>query len=372
MRRLRLALAGILVAAVLIGLVELALRLALGPPPPPVKIYRVADSVDGYFTSDPRGRAIPTYQQNGIEPFEGTPTGPRFAVVGGSSVHLGTRGISTEQEFPGLLAEATGFEVLNLGSPALDSNELAELVAEAVEWELTGLVVYTGHNDIGNTWFMERYGDTSSRWQATALSLLENLQLYVQLRRALSGPVVVELNEGGVRSKPSLEGGRGVSAASRSRTLRYFDKNLRRIAYLCEKHDVELVLLTPVSNVFITPRPDCESPPECAMDYFHAAERARDSDPAQATEWFLDAVDLDSVPVRATREVGSIVRDVAEDSEAELLDTARLLPREAEGLDLPARWLFQDQMHFTPEGHAEMATLLEPVLLEMAEEADLR
>lgn len=368
MGRLRRLLVGLAVALGLLGLVELGLRLALGPPPPPVKVYRVESGLYRYIEVTDGGEAVLRYQQGGDRPrFPVAPEGPRFAVLGGSSVHLGTRGIEPEEQFPGLLAAATGFEVLNLGAPALDSHDLAELTAEAVELGLTGLVVYTGHNDIGNAWFFERYGSAGGRWQAELLALLEHLQLYCQLRRLLDGAQLVEMGaHNGVGPQARLQPESDLSPERRAVALRYLEANLRRIAHLTRRAGVELVLVTPVSNAFTAPNPECLAPPECAMDYFHAAMEARDRDPVQATAWLWRAIELDRVPVRATPQVVDIVREVARDEELRLVDAAALLPREP-GLDLPAVDLFQDHMHFTAEGQRHMAELLEPVLREIVE-----
>lgn len=373
MGHLRRFLAGLAVALGLLGLVELGLRLVLGPPPPPVKVYRVEEARDGYIEVVQRKagvQAVLRYQVGGDTPhFDLEPSAPRFAVLGGSSVHRGTQGIRPEQQFPGLLREATGFEVLNLGAPAFDSHDLAELTLEAVDLGLTGLVVYTGHNDIGNAWFFERFGSAGARWQAEALSLLENLQLYCQLRRLLDRGQLVEMgahNGGGAQGR--LQPDSNLSEERREVALRYLERNLRRIAHSCRRAGVELVLVTPASNAFTAPNPECLAEGVCAMDAFHAARELGQRDPERATALLWEAIERDRVPVRATPEVVELIRRVAEEEGVRLVDAAALLPRAPGGIDLPAHSLFQDHMHFTAEGQQHMADLLEPVLREIVEE----
>lgn len=358
MRRSRKALAGLAVALLLLAGLELGLRGAWGPPPPPVRVYSGVGEVSAWFVGDDQGWA-PSYQQSPAQgPFPARYAGPRFAVLGGSSVHGGSHRVGPEAEFPGLLERQLGVPVLNLGAPALDSFDHVQIAATLERWDWTAVVLYAGHNDFGNAFFHDRYGGASGWAEARALAGLEHLQLFVQLRRGIGG------REG--RQSPALdqEGGHlpALDDNRRATAARHFEANLRRIAWRLGERGVPLVLVTPVSDLLGPPLGlDCPTEP-CAARLFEQGRGLLASDPARAVGLLEQARDLDPMPIRAPGSAAEAMRRVASDTDGVLLvDAARDLPRDSAAA-VPDRRLFQDPVHLSLYGHQAMAALIAPTV----------
>jgi lysophospholipase L1-like esterase len=365
--RARKAALGLITAALFGALAEGALRWGLGPPPPPVRVFRIPAADQGYVVVDADGRGTLPYQRRPAQPpFSRLAAAPRFAVLGESSVHEGTAGLRGGGEFPDLLAASTGFEVLNLGAPGLDSHQITDIAAEILEWDLTGLVLYAGHNDLGNTWFMERYASVHRSSEVRALALLEQSQVYCQLRRMID-PARLRGAGGQSGRRPSLELDPGLSEERREISRRHFETNLRRIAFHARRAGVPLVMVTPVSNLFLAPTPGCPAEGDCAADLFEAgtARMRGGADPEGAAALLERARRADPTPVRAPSEFTETVRRVAAEEGALLVDAEADLPRYP-GMNAPGNTLFQDQMHLTREGHQQMATLLKPTLVSLS------
>ena len=180
---------GLFVGFAILGSVELVLRWTLGPPGAPVQVYSGLDGQrDQWFVEHSDG--FQTTYQNSERGDRGTwiPSevrGKRVAVFGGSSVRGGSTNLMADQEFAFLLGDALDVEVFNLGRISLDSHDLVAIMEEMREIHMDAWVVYTGHNDFGNTYFHQRY----SGWSGGALAWLqggmERLQMYWQLRSAI-------------------------------------------------------------------------------------------------------------------------------------------------------------------------------------------
>jgi hypothetical protein len=261
------------------------------------------------------------------------------------------------REFPALLQKRLDREVLNLAAPALDSHDLVRLAQELGIVEHQTLVVYTGHNDFGNTYFQERYGNLAGGAAARMRALLERFQLYAQLRRAVGGldgrPYAHGQRAG--RSYPPLDTTRFWAA------LRYLEANLRKLSWICAGRGVDLVLVVPTSSLVSAPiEPACRADP-CASKLWRQGLSASTSDPTRAVALLQQARDLDPIPLRAPSLAMETVREVATDLGVGLVDPSKELPRDTE-LNLPRRTLYKDVVHFTAAGHAAMADLLASAL----------
>ena len=212
-------LAGMLVALLFLGGAEGLLRGLLGPPPPPVRVYRALGEHERYFQISADGATVSALYdaEAGIPDFPVDAGGQRVVVMGGSSVHGGSPGVEDAWEFPGRLEVLTGAETLNLGQPGLDSFDLVrmldELLAAAVRIDV--LVVYAGHNDFGNTLFENRYGTLRAGLSARALSVLGRLQLFSQLSRLLQ-PISGSTRRAQDDPQRSDEGARPLNAARKA------------------------------------------------------------------------------------------------------------------------------------------------------------
>lgn len=345
---------GLAVALALLALVEGGLRVFLGPPPPPVRVYTVLAPGAGALVEED-GKVRATYVAVDPPPIvPAKPTGPRWVAVGASSVHGGSMGVFRDGEFPAVAGARAGVEVLNYATPGLDSYDLVNLVGQLGIVHPRGVIFYEGHNDVGNAWFQQRFGTPEAVAEARLGALFGRSRLFVELRRGL-GPV-----EGQARSRggPATLGGM-LTPEARARAEAYFTVNLRRIAWRCAEEGWKLVLVTPVSNVLAEPTRLKDGENDAAHAAWVEGSVLRARDPAGAVAAFRRARDIDVVGIRASTAVQEAVRQVAAETGATLVDAERELPREP-GLDVPASAMFApgDPLHLSPEGHAALGALV--------------
>lgn len=336
---------------------EGTLRMRLGPPPPPVNVFQVKGVVDTYLhQSDDMVQT--TYQLiEPIAPFPLVAEEPRVVVLGGSSVHIGDGGVPGPLEFPSLLDAMLPAEVLNLGAPGIDSHDIAPLVQELAELDVDVLVLYTGHNDLGNALFQERYGDFIGQRSAAVLPYLERLQIFCQLRRLLT-------STDGEASRTTLhDSDRSASRVEqRAVAIRFFSANLAQVVWQCQQTGIALVLVVPASDLLRAPsHAPCEDDAVCPQQLWSRAQRMLGYDPTTAGELLRAARDADAVAVRAPTAMEDAIRELGSEPGVLIVDASALLPRE-EGVDAPSSSFFRDHIHFSIEGHQAMAELLaEPI-----------
>jgi lysophospholipase L1-like esterase len=292
----------------------------------------------------------------GAAGFPAEPSAKRVAFLGGSSVHGGSMGVSTDGEFPALIGQLTGLECWNLAKPALDSHDLRTMTEELVAWRWDAVVVYTGHNDFGNTWFQERYGDSAGALSARVQSMGERTRTFGLLQKLVGGRMRIAETTG----QPN-ESHPNVGQEQKQVALRYLGANLQRMAWLLHSHDIPMVLVTPVSALSWIPfERTCTSEP-CAINLWQTGVQTRDS------ALLRQARDLDGVPLRPPTEAEELVRELgSSEAGVTLVDAERELPRE-EGMEIAAEWLFSDPVHFSAQGHRAMAQLLAPAVTKAVE-----
>lgn len=348
-----------------LGAVEVALRLVLGPPPSAVAVFAALGPHERYLdlTED---TVTVGYGRRRPPPFPRRSAAPRVVVLGGSSVHEGTPRLPAAEEFPGLLAAALSVEVLNLGSPGLDSHDLVRIVDELDAVEVSTVVVYTGHNDFGNTYFAERYGSVGSALGARVLGRLSQLQLYAQLSRMVVAPTGTDRSRGGA-GPPGRGAPAGLTAEQVRRTLDALRRNLERIAWRTGRQGRALVLVPPVSRLTTLPWEGECAPGSCPSDQMATATDLAASDPAAAVALLQRLRDEDRLTLRAHTAAQDTVRAVAaRHDHVVLVDAFAQLPRDPV-FAAPHRHLFIDPVHLAPEGHAAMARILEgPVAATLA------
>lgn len=322
---------------VLLSLGEGLARLVLGPPPPPVmKGTMVMGSLDlgvreGVFQ-------VP-YQQPPLAPVAVPKAGTRIVFLGGSSVHA-LPPPQPEQEWPHLVGEALGVEAVNLGNVGFDSSDLADVASQIEPLEADLVVIYAGHNELGNAWMMERYSGVQGGLRAFARTGLERLWSYSALKRAMSAPLA---------RRPPGQTPPVLTQAQREAALGHFEANLERIAW--SLRGTPLVLSTVASNLAIEPTETCREE-GCPWPLWESARR--EPDPARRREILVAAKDLDPMSIRAPSEINAIIRRVAAEQELTLMELKAELPRE-QGADIPAQRLFRDTLHFSDAGMFEVA-----------------
>jgi len=381
---------GVGMSSVLLLLFELFARLGLGAPPEPPGLWQRWDSrrpsfeiADAWVTTRYQDRSEPT-----VFSAHADPSVPRVVFMGGSTMHGGSR-IATELEIPAAAARlmeerGTPIEALNLGNPGLDSHDIRQLAIEALAFEPRMLVIYTGHNDLGNTLQEQRYGSYGGALQVRLRLLLWHSRAYLLLRDLLLPQATVG---DAARRRPQPGSTEQVmSPSQRLLAAEALERNLSAIAGQAGEHGVGLVLLTPISNWLmcppigrgcpeargiidldaygIRPLPRHEHPrleqaisvyPDCA-ELLHARGRARFGDGAPgASEDLRHALETDPSPMRATAAMVEAVRAAARDNGAGLVDLDAVV-LDQHGVP-PQSW-FLDCLHFSPEGHATVGALV--------------
>ncbi len=380
---------GLALALLLLVAMELVLRLVMGAPDPPIMVRSTWSEEPSPFTRV-RGKLSPEFQRGDrIAAFTELPAPGvfRILVLGGSSVRGGSK-LPLRKEFPALLQQALTqrglrTEVLNLGRPAFDSHQIKLLLPEALKLQPSAVIVYTGHNDLGNALMHSRYRGVAGALQARSLVALHQLQLYNLLRGLLGrSSLAVDFNR---RTAKNLE---PISTAQELMSAAHMAQNLQVVA----ERSPGSVFVTPISN-YVTRQPlgaGCpgtslppriEGPTMEAWGFRLAAlnkELARVPDCAAllhdrgrvrlmlGDEGGLDdlylAKELDPQPIRAKQAHVEAVRQAARKGGARLADLEAQAV--AEHGAPPADW-FIDAIHFSQEGHQAVAKSLVPVVVEL-------
>ncbi len=388
---LRLAL-GLLVTLLVLGGLELGLRLILGPPEPPILVAaRLRDASAPFET---RGsRVLAAYQgRDAIPPFSPRPAAglPRVMVFGGSAVHGGSR-LDHTREFADLvgawLAErGVQAELLNLGQTGMDSHTIRTTAELALAYQPDLLVLYLGHNDLGNTIMEARYPGYGGALEARTMVALRRMKLYELLRAGVTSDVVYARAKAEAWDMPPLSPAQRVVAAG------YLEQNLAHIARQARRVGAEVLMVTPISEMTRQPRSGTTRaeqrelmripPPEDRERGLAPLDTAIETEPERADllwargtrrlraglpgahEDLRRASDLDPRPLHASEAMVDAMRTAARDSDSRLLDL-RAQVFEAHGIP-PAAW-FMDEVHFTEEGHRAVAEILAPAVAEALE-----
>jgi hypothetical protein len=355
---IRMAL-GLAVAIALLGAAEVSLRVLLGPPPAPIRVYGALGDKSGLERTD-RGYQV-TWQEDIPATLPGQPRDggpPRAYVAGGSTVHGGSE-LSPAVEFSAIAGRRAHVLTWNLGTPGLDSHDLVRILDEvnAVS-PPDAWVVYTGHNDLGNARFQQRYGSVKAGILAHTQSALEHLRLYATLSRLLrpSGAARAKGIDSGAQPSLTIE--------QYNVALRHLQANLAHMVWQTEQAGQALVLVVPTCDLLWPPKPEvCEDPP-CPVALYETAMEIRADDPAEASRLFSLARDKDRIVLRAPSAVGDTIRSLAETHDhVSVVEAERDLPRHGD-LDVPHQDLFLDGMHLTAKGHQTLGQLIAPVLAE--------
>ncbi|MCP4804478.1 MAG: SGNH/GDSL hydrolase family protein [Proteobacteria bacterium] len=368
---------GVLVAVGVLLVCEIGLRL-IGPPPEPALVVRMPDGSTENFTETADG-LVPNYQGPftvPAVPLEAS--GPRVLMFGGSSVHGGGADrLSLQQEAPGVLGRLLRVDVQNLGAPGLDSGHLVSVIEDALVLEPDVVVIYTGHNDLGNAVFFHRYGDSRSVWTYKARSVLGRLAMFQVLDTTLAP------REFAVPT-PELQGKWTVDADQRLRIRDGFESRLRRMIRSSRAAGAEVVVATVASNAW-EPSLDWTCPETLerlglrahghsvdwsGVDPKAVAAEYEDSDcpdvawlhglKNNALDALDDARDRDPLPLRADRETVELIRTVAAEEGAHLADVAAGLRAKGQGIE--PRELYADSVHYAIPGHEAVAEILAPVV----------
>lgn len=338
------------VGLVVLGSVELVLRLVSGAPPPAVRVIRALGEHERYVEPSADGWT-PTYQHD-TTPLPADDGRPLVAVLGGSSVHRGTPQLRRGAEFAAITGRRLRVRSANLGSPGFDSHDLVALAEELLKPPPDGpenpdvVVIYTGHNDFGNARYQDRYGTVQQGLQARAHAALSRLQTYAWLSRALRPA------QGLARHKGQSDDQSPLSEAAWEQAGEDLRRNLARLVDQTAAAGVPLAFVTPVSNLTYRPRDTRCTPERCVTERFDAALTAGDAAGLRA------ARDGDRVSLRAPSWLREhLLALPADNAHVHVIDAEAQLPRDPVA-DVPGRHLFVDPIHLSPEGHRLLGELI--------------
>ena len=367
---------GALVATVLWGFGEFIAREALGPPPYTGVLARVAQcrlELNGAMAvlncegehSDVHFATAPT------------PGRPRVVFLGGSSVrepHVSGGRIN----FPAMVSKKLPkIEVLNLGVPGMQAASIALLVSQIDSISPDLVVIYTGHNDYNSDVFLGNIGGLKL-WMIPVYSWLSKSWAYVALTQGSRPTAHQQRRRGGLI-------GTHDDLAFRARES--VDERLESdLSLAVEESPAPVILTTLLRNfgdrpagVMLTDVPDCEAslpflgpdgssprgkaelaqtkcPNTSIAHWWHAQALNAEGRVREAKErWYL-SLEADPVPLRAPPSADRVIRSVAEETGATLVDLEGTL-----GPILNQRY-FVDTLHLSPAGAEVVARQLVPTI----------
>ncbi len=393
-----------IVALLLAGLVELALRLpGVGSRVPGGDAsHGFATSVDP-FASDGEWTTLKPGSHRTFNPVRlertRSPGSIRIVVLGGSSAYGFPYGDAIshprflahrlEALFPGRTVE-----VANLAGMSYGSHRIGSLLRWVLKLDPDLVVLDTGHNEfVERAAYQRALGGTASLGELRLR--LASSRLYGLLSNGMAGlreRIAPPTPEGGVFGLDvARDEARLFTLEEKERVARRFQDRVRRMVAQCRQADTPMLLLTAPSNLrdwkpetlaFVYPLPldrqheflghlargiralDSLRPEEAlaeldaamAIDDRHALtafERARalealgrDEDAAA----YRRARDLDPVPIRALTAMNDGIREIASDTHTPLADVEAAFA-DASMRHVPGHDLFVDYCHPNDRGH---------------------
>ena len=332
------------------------------------------------------GKQVQTSYQGdfALHPFAQAPPGTRARVIwmGGSSIRGGTL---PDLEAPSLVERANRTENLNLAAPGLDSGHFLQMLPEVLSLRPNAIVLYSGHNDRGNTIF-RALANHRGTWDLRILGALSQVRLFQLLQLGLRG------GDGAAGALPAeVQLTASEAEAVRSR----YESNLRNLVRTARRAGVAVVLVTPASNPLGHPFAyQCpeelqtlgldashgnhgaldltslepmalaaaqQRAPACReLKVFQARLNIVSGDKAPALEVLDSLRDNTRTPVQADRRTVKTIRQVASTEGASLADAALEFRRAGGGIEPPG-W-FWDPVHLRAEGHRALAAVVGPAL----------
>ncbi len=375
MRSLRKLAFGLAVAALLFVGIELVARQVTGPPTPPA-ISRVPQIEDRWLKDD--GAYVLTTYQDGfaIGPIAKEPGRPRLIVLGGSSMHGGDGRLAAGMEAASVLGHSMDIDVVNLATPGMATEHLVSILPEALALKPDVVLIYTGHNDIGNALFAGSFGDAKGRTIARGRHLLSHLRLF----ELIEANVTQVRSEAVVETDDTPDG--PLDAPRRDAILAGYEQRLRWIVRGLRDAGVPVLLSTVASDATAPPQrwacPEVHKelgfkahprmvsgqglPKELLPDHpcsdvqwVRGHQLIGEGQTEAAVEAFDRARDTDPWAIRAGRPTNRVIREVAEDEGALLLDFNARLRSEGPGYE-PGQY-FADPLHLNDLGHRALAVM---------------
>ena len=364
---------GIITAVMVLGGVELGLHAMWGPSPPSDMVARLSQCeirVDGTHS----GLDCHPGEREDVS-VTAAPEKPRVVFLGGSSVRE-SHDVSKVHNFPAMLGlRIPEIEAVNFGATGLTVANVARLASELEALSPDLVVIYSGHNDFNNDVFLGKIGGVKL-WMIPVYQWLAKSWAYAALNRG---------------SVPSAhkQRGRGGLIGTQDRTA--FDvrssvsSRLESDLRLAVRESPAPVLITTLlrnfsdrpAGVVLDDAPDCENTlphlgvdgssargkwelaqrdcPGTSIAHWWAAQAyAAAGQRTQAVESWYASLSSDPVPLRAPPDADRVIRKVAAETGATLVDLEQQL-----GPMASSRY-FVDTLHLSSAGAEAVATALLP------------
>lgn len=342
----------------------------------------------------------------------------RIFCVGGSTTHGAP--FYTKGSFVyllGMMLHATDsfghYQVINAGVSAAASSDIKGITREILGYDPDYLIIYMGNNE-----FFDRDSEKVRGWPGRVRFSLKSLSNRLMTYRLIKGITIYFFGSPGsverISGKEMIEEkvrsfrGRALSNnwddVARRDVMRQYRDNLLDILRMCRAQGVEVVLSTVAVNLRdyppLEPGPSLPIVDGC---WDEAAGRIRDSglwgidktkkacrefsdmkpDSANATEayqrgccalmegypkkagqYFFEAVEKDPLPIRATPEINSIIRELAHSEGITLADVESVFFKPSANT-VPGDEFFVDQVHLTLQGQVFTAMAIVEALAKM-------
>ena len=257
--------------------------------------------------------------------------------------------------FPARLAEkleaahpTRRIEVVNLGATAVSSWTLSDLTGAVIEHEPDAVVIYAGHNEYYGAFGA---GSTVGRLRSPGLKRLvlrlKRTVLYTLLERLISrqGPSADRTLMARVARDRAISLGGTTYRAG----LEQFEGNMRAVLKDFARAGIMTFVGTLTSN--LQDQPPLGEDVESLQAYARGVELLRAADPIDARQAFLEAKERDDVRFRAPEAMNEIIRRLADELDATLVDVQGAF--RSQGLEGDS--LFTDHLHPNAKGYDVMA-----------------
>ena len=342
----------LVVCVSVLGMAELVAQMFVVPEGAMVQVHSGTHERSQWL-EERNGSVAAAYQHRTTGGFSKQHFHKRIAVLGGSSVHGGTNNLSDKQEFSALLGKSLGVEAINLGNPSLDSHDILAILEELQQYKMDAWVVYTGHNDFGNTYFHQRYKGWSGTMGAYAYVWMSRRALYRLLQRFVQIP-----NGNTALPNPQKQfSGPQISKGQKIRALSYFQDNIEKMIWLAQQNNTPIIFIVPMRDLLRAPLGDCREEP-CSLDLYDQGIALRSTNSQEAVNLLAQASDADGIPLRVLSSAQEYLRSVSQKG-VFVIDAPTLL-KGGDGI-VPSEY-FQDHVHLSQKGHQQLASVLAPFL----------
>lgn len=356
---------GWIVAILVLVLFEFSLRFFQGPLAPDIQVHSMVGELDQWFVEE--GAFVRPAYQSYPNAFPKEKQKTRVAFFGASSLNAGSPNVKKSEQFPELIGRNINVTTFNLAEPALDSHDILKILEEVQKYKFDVWVIYTGHNDFGNTYFFQRYKGWSAKVEANLQQQLSQLRIY-RLLQNVAKPSANSISQG-LRRDIYNQREYAIGKDQRKVAQRLLFQNIERMKWLGESAGVEVLFVIPMAAIHKQPIGLCPHGAQvCGQrDYEIARKNYQRGETEQAMRMYEEAWLNDSVPLRIPPDVQKDMRTMFTDKGYNFVDPQTQMPKE-DNFDGPQFSLFHDHVHLSKQGHQEMANLVEKQLQQLMQE----